>query len=388
MFTIVACEKDEATNPSHSLDKAQTYEVAQQVLLKALDDPTVRAFIKTEALKTVTYDYEVVYGMVKNDAMTDGRSLEQAFLTAEESLYTEGRITSRIVATLDQTAPLLSINVPVNPFGWDVTNYAPPVVLHPELHDDTRSVEAVYSSGEIEFIDVDNKPNHTIITLADNERMLYMRGKYELDKELIMGIAPRQQTLLKNEPFECYMVNGEEICDTHPNPGPPPPTGGTNCDRDWNMIAYLEGMRLDNIGSLETFGRPELRMQVFGGNNNIYVSDPIGAGGQTLTDQLYIPDRNEINDTWYDQNAYLFRWYEAYGDIITFRWEEQDEGWFSGGEDGQTLNITVAWGNQSYSVTTQGIRFQASDYIGTITVDKNACERQYSVGVLDFRLRF
>ncbi len=45
----------------------EVYTNMNDILLASLQDPVVRDFILTEALKRITYDYEVVYGMVKHD---------------------------------------------------------------------------------------------------------------------------------------------------------------------------------------------------------------------------------------------------------------------------------------------------------------------------------
>lgn len=152
--------------------KAETYEIAQDVLLEAMEDPVVRSFIKTEALKTVTYDYEVIYGMVKDQAMENGVTLERAFLKAEAALLKKGTINTSVVANLQTVAPLLSINVPISIFDWNTEDFLPAVVLDPEGQKVNGFVVAERHDGSSDLIYRNNLPDYPVITLADNERML------------------------------------------------------------------------------------------------------------------------------------------------------------------------------------------------------------------------
>ncbi|MEL7161794.1 MAG: hypothetical protein AAFN92_13620, partial [Bacteroidota bacterium] len=143
-----SCEQDEAITPREAfVSQAQTYEVMQDVLLNALENPAVREFIKEEALKTVTYDYEVIYGMVKDQPMSDGNTLESAFLAAESDLIAKGEITTGVVSTLAERVPLLSINVPINVTTWETADFVPPVILDAEQQRKDGRIVAKYRNG-------------------------------------------------------------------------------------------------------------------------------------------------------------------------------------------------------------------------------------------------
>lgn len=131
ILALPSCEKEDLARPDYSasqLSLAETYTAAQLVLVQALQDPAVRAYVKNRASDRMTYDYEIVYGMVKDEQLADGRSLEQAFLAAEAVLV-GSKIDQPVVSTLPTTAPLLSINVPHGLFDWDTDAFIPPVIL-------------------------------------------------------------------------------------------------------------------------------------------------------------------------------------------------------------------------------------------------------------------
>jgi hypothetical protein len=393
MFIFSACEKDEAIQPSESgteLTVKETYEATQLVLLKALEDVEVRQFIKERAEDRMTYDYEVVYGMVKDEKLSDGRSLEDAFLAAESALLSASTLDAPVVSTLPQKTPLLSINVPHGLFEWDANNFIPPVVLDAEANERNGFVAGLNADGSTTTISVNQLPDHAIITLERNERMLYVDNKYRLDPGLIMGIAPsKEDALNKIEELECFIIGDEEICVlyTGGGPGNPPPPGPTaSCTRGWNMTTYLTGIRMENVGSFETFGRPELRVRVFGGDDNVWTGS--GPTGRLIVDPVFNPDRRDVNGRWWNTNHRLLRWYDDYGSILTFRWEEEDNPLFGGSGETVTFNIDLEYGGESYGVNVTFPRGNGDDYIGTTIVDKDECEREYSVGALQFRLRF
>lgn len=386
-----SCEKDETVTPiDQRASKAETYEVTQLVLLEAMEDPAVRSFIKSEALKTVTYDYEVIYGMVKDQAMDNGITLENALLKAEQRLLAAGNIGTSVVANIKNVAPLMSINVPIHVFDWDTDIFVPGVVLNPEAQKSQGYVVARYRDGQTGKVYQKSLPDTPLITLADNERMIYSEGEYFLDKGLIMYMAPKDAIgAAKAFPpteldgSDCLIIYGEPVCDW-------PTSGGgggggtpsTNCSRNYGVNVTLTQLRVNNLGSYEFLGRPELRMNVMGGNGPFLAAQ---GQGRNIINSLYVPRRSDVNNTYWNISDGLFRWNEVYGEYLHFRWDEEDGGVFREEQD----TIEVTWGGQEYSVSTPAFLRPNSEHMGTYPVDLNSCLRLFgSSGGIQFRVSF
>ena len=394
LLAFSSCEKEEAMpvydDASVQSPVTDIYAATQQVLLVALEDATVRSFIKDQASERVTYDYEVIYGMVKDQPMKDGRTLEQVFFAAENELLAAGELKAAFVADLTNRAPLLSINVPHGIGNWNPAAFTPPVLLDPEENVVGGAIDALYPNGNRECILVALLPDHALITLQENERMIYHNGQYFLDKGLYMAIAPpvpAELTKMSPPEFDCFMLGDEEICVAHTGNGnnPPSNTGSGTCreEDEWDMGTYITAISMTNIGSFENFGRPELRLRVFGGLENIFLSSP---EGQLITESIWNPDRNDVNNNNWDYgNDLIYFWFEDYGKLLTFRWDEEDGGDF---EDIR-FNFTISYMGQSFGADVNFPRARRDDYIGRTIVWKTACERQYNVGgALRFRMRF
>jgi hypothetical protein len=141
-----------------------------------------------------------------------------------------------------------------------------------------------------------------------------------------------------------------------------------------------------NDGVFEPFGRPELRLRIFGGNSNIFTGS--GPTGIRIVDPLFNPNRRSINGRWWNLNHRLLFWYERYGSILTYRWEEEDNPIFDGSGDTISFNIALEYNGQGYGANVTFPRGAGDDYIGTTIVDKDECGREYSVGAVQFRLSF
>lgn len=70
------------------------------------------------------------------------------------------------------------------------------------------------------------------------------------------------------------------------------------------------------------------------------------------------------------------------------RWAEEDDPVFGGNSDNITINIDLEFEGQGFGANVTFPRGNGDDYIGTTIVDKNECIREYSVGVLRWRLAF
>ncbi len=377
-----SCEKDE---PATTVDaqeiatSAEVYANMDDILLESLQDPIVRNFIRAEALKRITYDYEVIYGMVKHDPMIDGRTLEQVFLSVEAELVSDGRINGSVVKDIQTATPLLSINVPVGIFDWNTEEYAPAVVLDPEANKKNGTVEAYFADGTSYTLRQGQTYEYPVITLADNERMLYKDGEYELDRSLYLFVAPSSKDE-DNPDFSKILPDGGGLGGG---------SGGSsgaydNCKRIYGDYVSLTGISMDNVSNYELLGRPELRLNVLGGGG-VYLAQ-LGNGNRVVEPE-FNPDREDVKQRRWDvMNAYLFRWEPDYGDKLTFRWDEEDSGVFSA----NTTDIRVVFNGKEYSVTAPAWLKPKSDYIGRWPVNLTGClAAEYGVAsTLRWRLKF
>lgn len=395
-----SCEKEDAispgvdeipsTAPANELD----YRAVRTVLLSALEQAPVRNFLKKEASKRYTYDYEVIYGMVKADKLSTGQTFEATLKDVEFNLIKAGKLNAPIMDKVATAYPLLSINIPIGLANWDADNYTLPVAVNPEDNLLNGIAKAIYANGKTVSIDPQNPDISGLIVIQDNERMVYENGRYFMKSNLILSVAPKitgYGSGAKNlQELECFNIPGEPdqecVVWTGGNPGNPPPTSGgnTNCrgEDEWDMSIIMRGIRMENVSSFETFGRPELRLRVFGGVSNTFLNQPQGG---LVVDGLWTPRRSDVNQEWTDENDHLEYWVEAYGDQLTFRWDEEDGG------DNEDINFSfsVSYGDQTFGVNADFPRARRDDYIGRTRIYKTRCERQFNVGsALRFRLTF
>lgn len=385
---LYSCEKDESPilgeDGPATFTALEAYAGARQVLLAAMQDVGVREFIRARGLDRVTYDYEILYGMVKDERLSNGRTFAETLLAAEDRLIEDGTLAYRVMGRILTVDPLLSINVPRGIFEWDTDGVIPPIVIDPTATEDLGYAEALFADGHRERWALDALPEGPVVTIGQNERMLYVAGEYRLNPGLLLAVAPEKAPANKLIDFECFVIHGEEVCTiwTGGGTGNPPPTNGNpTCERNFGVNSYLTGIRMENIGSFETFGRPELRATVLGGTDDRFVGTPTG---RLIIDPVYNPDRRDVNGRWWNRTHYLFPWYADYGSILTWRWEEVDGGAYQDIE----FDITVSYEGQSYGLEVNIPGARRNDYIGTRVVDKDNCERQYSVGAVEYRLRF
>ena len=385
-LALYSCEKDEPITPTsvqQTIPAAEVYANMNDILLESLQDPVVRNFIRTEALKRVTYDYEVVYGMVKHVPMTDGRTLEQAFLSTEAELITAGRLTGAVVKDLQSVTPLLSINVPVGIFDWNTEEYAPAVVLDPEANKrENGSVDGYFADGRSQTFQAGQAHEYPVVTLADNERMLYRDGAYELDQSLYLFVAPA--TKMQDNSMS-YKDETEII----------PPGGGggggggggsgyDNCNRQFGHYVDLTALSMNDVSDFETFGRPELRLNILGGAG-VYLAQQ--GSGDRVVDVFYNPDREDVKQRrWDNFRDFLFMWKSDYGHCLTFRWDEED--------DGQMMEVTefinVILQNESYHVMAPVFLSNRSEHIHTEVVFLDGCPPSHygDIDLIRWRLDF
>ena len=363
-FIFTACNKQEDYFPltNTKVEKQEAFTYFSKVLSNALDKQEVRTFLKQEALKMVDHDYDVVYGIVK-DEMIGKRTFEE-FLQESESKLGIGDERLNISNILS-SMPLLNIAIPVNPQNWNTKTELPYIVIN----NGSAKITGTRSDGtQISFAET-VRPNVPVIVVGENERMFIdeVTGKYVVDPLMAMFI-PESPNKLQ----ECYYAFGELICDDFGFPGGGSGgsggsgNGSSSCNNGFNFKVYLKGLRSDNLSAIEswTYGAPELRLNILGG------SGAFSNDGQNIMEGLWEPRRRrDINGVWWNLNDYLFKWLSPYGDVVWFSWDEEDGGIWT--EDTET--ITVQYGNNTYSVTAPKFLKDNHIHVGTYPVYRDDC---------------
>lgn len=136
-----------------------------------MQEPELRAFLKEKAFERFTHDYEVVCGHVKDMLVSDQKSFESLLLVVEEELLVSGEIAQPFIKSLVKLVPLLSINVPHQLENWNTETFTPPIILNPEATQADGNFFASFSDGRQEAYTLKSLPNHTILTITENERI-------------------------------------------------------------------------------------------------------------------------------------------------------------------------------------------------------------------------
>ena len=139
-----------------------------QALAKTLtSDATVRAFIKAEALKQMDQDYDVLYELVKDDMLPNGKTLRGTLLQYFNS--------EADLAAIEKQYPLLTIFVPQLPENsfsaatWNTQSQVPEVAIRLNT---TNEVPMIKSTGEEYVLEAQNIPGFPVVVVKENERMV------------------------------------------------------------------------------------------------------------------------------------------------------------------------------------------------------------------------
>lgn len=135
-------------------------------------------------------------------------------------------------------------------------------------------------------------------------------------------------------------------------------------------MSVYRTLSMDNVSNFETFGRPELRLNVLGGGG---VNLAQQGTGNRVVDALFNPDRNDVKQQrWdlYGTGDLLYRWESAYGTKLTYDWQEEDNGALF---EEDVDDIRVVYNDIEYSVTAPRWLKAGSDHIGSWPVDITGC---------------
>jgi hypothetical protein len=190
-------------------------------LSKALkDSKDLRDFIKAEALKQVTGDYDVVYQSVKNKSVLNIEARGTNALTVREILIPFFQNEAKLIE-IENALPYLTIFVPdlqggsFSAVNWDTTVQIPFVGIRSYESDDVKIIKY---TGETQILDKQYMPDFPVVVIKDNERLVSNSDliKYNsLDTNILTEPTNPIQLRLASTNFQIIITN----------PLPPVPPG-------------------------------------------------------------------------------------------------------------------------------------------------------------------
>lgn len=158
------------------------------------ENKNVRALIKQEALKKFDFDYDVLYPLIKDIKLDNGKSLEELlaqYLTKEE------------LGNINKQIPTLTIFVPSLPEqvfsaeSWDIENESPAIGVEISKNNE---VLIYFPTGEKDTIPITLVPGFPVLVVKENERVIVNNSNISSKSNTILtkGIAsPRLEFLDK-----------------------------------------------------------------------------------------------------------------------------------------------------------------------------------------------
>lgn len=154
----------EASNKSYS--NSELKKEFGFALAKALQESQdLRSLIKTEALKKINYDYDVLYGLIRFEHLSDGQTVEELM-----SKY----ISASNLKTILDKIPTLTIFVPSLPDNsfsaekWNIDTEIPVVAIRTT---ETNDVPILDASGEEWILEAQYTPISPTVVVKENERI-------------------------------------------------------------------------------------------------------------------------------------------------------------------------------------------------------------------------
>lgn len=282
-----------------------------KALAASMGDESVRALIKTEALKKFDGDFDILYQKI-GDQNVGGKTLNAVL---NENGRKNGASRTVPIAQLAAQMPLLNISVPVNIEKWNTGSFEPLVVIASSIKDDEKLklIKAYDKNGKVYMLDAQKAPDYPVIVVGLNERTTFKNGKVVLRTDLIF---PKKPSSARGNNEIIYDGGGS---------GDGGGGGGT-CTALYSSGIVLKGYKSGNISAIESWfnGGPEIRMTCASSDQN---GNSVNIFGQTQGN-YHNPDRSWVDNTWWDLNDYLFNWQQYYGDMVTFVLWEEDYGTF------------------------------------------------------------
>ena len=172
------------------------------VLSKSLEDQTIREFIKNEASKQFDSDYDVMYQMVKDKRLSNGKLFKEALAEYSNSREDFFRDIEKY--------PLLTILVPeLSIFSnntWETLTQIPAVVVRPvgfNVKDDAM-VSGYDPLGNRISIDATVEPDFPLLVLKENDRVVLSHGN---ESSMRLGESNIENLVHTNEKGRFYFLH-------------------------------------------------------------------------------------------------------------------------------------------------------------------------------------
>lgn len=175
IILFISCNENEISrnvdrNGYITRSKDQNLELKKefsQALAKVLaESEETRALIKSEALKKINHDYDVLYLLVKDTPLSDNTTLEQLL---------SKHISIDQLSTIETNIPTLTIFVPELPQNsfsaklWNVTEDIPAVGIRTN---ETNDISIFESNGEEWVLEAMYIPGFPVVVVKENERIV------------------------------------------------------------------------------------------------------------------------------------------------------------------------------------------------------------------------
>lgn len=163
-----SCLEKQNKESSIILDENNAKKEFSLALHKALtENVELRKLIKDEASRKIDYDYDVLYSLIKDTPLNNGKTVEELFSTY---------IGMDTLLAIGEQYPTLTIFVPELPLNtfsaerWDYVKENPAVSYISSKH--TGDIPVILPSGEEDIIEGDKIPAYPILVVKTNERII------------------------------------------------------------------------------------------------------------------------------------------------------------------------------------------------------------------------
>ncbi len=168
---FTACQRDETFEIISPLVKSSSdklkFEFSKSFSVAISNEPIIRPFLKSEALKMMDGDFDILYALVKEKKLSNGK-------TFEETLAPHFGGVDKL-RKIEEGLPLLTLfipSLPENSFSaekWNADAEIPYVAIRLNTSND---VPIISPEGEQYILDSELIPSYPIVVIKENERMV------------------------------------------------------------------------------------------------------------------------------------------------------------------------------------------------------------------------
>lgn len=218
---VTSCNNEEFENNSeikansiskYSVDTKIKTKFAKALSKAVAENQQLREFLKVEALKKITKDYDVIYNVVKNKDINSGLFTRSSSSVTLHSLLLPYFENEQELIDIENELPLLTIFVPdlqedsFSAESWDTTSQIPLVAVRSYETDD---VMCYGIDTEIE-IEAEYMPDFPVLVIKDNERIIsdIISSQYNsLDTNIITEPTDDIQIRFIDDNYDASIIN-------------------------------------------------------------------------------------------------------------------------------------------------------------------------------------